>query len=301
MAIPLSEATIITLAPLHWDEEAEVVVVGYGFAGATAAMAAHDAGAKVLLLEKALEIHKGGNSRVSANIVFWPDDVDKGKAYFRAIAGPFMDDIPEEMLDVWAREMFANRAWLEGLGMTPVEIPYVEFPDFAGAECVRFLLNGEGPIGGERLWNLIEASVEARHIDTRYETAVIHLVQEEREILGVIAERQGKRVAIRAHRGVVLTCGGFENNPAMIRNYVSGLPRVFPVGTPYNTGDGIRMADRGGTLRRRSSASMASRSVGFSRQVSSLDLLVSLPGRRQHRGVLRLWPGRRTQRGKSYI
>lgn len=232
----------MTLAPLHWDEEAEVVVVGYGFAGATAAMAAHDAGAKVLLLEKAPEIHKGGNSRVSANIVFWPDDVDKGKAYFRAMAGPFMDDIPEEMLDVWAKEMFANRAWLEGLGMTPVEIPYVEFPDFAGAECVRVLLNGEGPIGGERLWNLIEASVEARHLDTRYETAVIHLVQEEREILGVIAERQGKRVAIRAHRGVVLTCGGFENNPVMIRNYVSGLPRVFPVGTPYNTGDGIRMA-----------------------------------------------------------
>ena len=35
-----------------WTEEAEVVVVGYGSAGAVTAIAAHDAGAKVLILEK---------------------------------------------------------------------------------------------------------------------------------------------------------------------------------------------------------------------------------------------------------
>ena len=52
--------------PTKWDEEADVVVVGYGFAGSAAAIAAHDAGAKVLMLEKAPEEHKGGNSRVPA-------------------------------------------------------------------------------------------------------------------------------------------------------------------------------------------------------------------------------------------
>ena len=230
---PFFKATIMTLARVHRDEEADVVV-GYGFAGATAAMTARDSGAKVLLLEKAPGAHKGGNSRVFANIVFWPDDVAKAKSYFRAMAGPYMDHVPEEMLDVWATEMFANKSWLEGRGMVPVEIPYVEFPDFAGSECVRVLLNGEGPIGGERLWHLIEASVDARHIDTGYETAVMHLVEEDRDVIGVMAEREGGRIAIRARCGVVLTCGGFENNPAMIRNYVNGLPRVFPVGTPYN-------------------------------------------------------------------
>jgi succinate dehydrogenase/fumarate reductase flavoprotein subunit len=38
-----------------------------------------------------------------------------------------------------------------------------------------------------------------------------------------------------------LTCGGFENNPAMIRTYLAGLPHIYPSGTPYNTGDGVRM------------------------------------------------------------
>uniref|UniRef100_UPI0035CBABB8 FAD-dependent oxidoreductase n=1 Tax=uncultured Sphingomonas sp. TaxID=158754 RepID=UPI0035CBABB8 len=231
----------MTPAPLHWDEETDVIVVGYGYAGATAAMTAQKAGAKVLLLEKAPEAHKGGNSRVSANIVFWPADAETAKVYFRSMAGPYMDDISDELLDVWATEMFANKAWLEGLGMTPVEMPYVEFPELAGSDCVRVLLNGEGPVGGERLWRLIEAAVEARHVPISYETPAVSLVMEERQIVGVIAERRGKRIAIRAHRSVVLTCGGFENNPAMIRNYVDGLPRVHPVGTPYNTGDGIRM------------------------------------------------------------
>ena len=232
----------MTELPVTWDEEADVVVIGYGFAGATAAITACDAGARVLLLEKAPEQHKGGNSRVSANIVFWPADVAGGEAYFRSLAGPYLDNISAEMIHVWATEMHANKAWLEGLGMTPVEMPYVEFPQLDGAGCVRVLKNGEGPIGGERLWRVIESAVAARSIAISYETPAVALVKDGGEIVGVIAERGGKRLSIRARRAVVLTCGGFEANPTMLRTFVGGLPNLYPVGTPYNTGDGIRMA-----------------------------------------------------------
>ena len=92
---------------------------------------------------------------MSANIVLWPADVAQGAVYFRALAGPYLDNIPDDMIEVWAAEMHANRAWLEGLGMTPVEMPYVEIPQAECAECVRILKNGEGPIGGERLWRVI--------------------------------------------------------------------------------------------------------------------------------------------------
>ena len=231
----------MTEVPEKWDEEADVIVVGYGFAGATAAMTAHDAGTKVILLEKAPEPYKGGNSRVSANLVFWPDDIEKGKLYFKAMAGPYMDHISNDMLQVWATEMHANRAWLEALGMTVAELPYIEFPELAGADCVRVLMNGEGPLGGERLWGLIEESVAMRPIRVIYDTPAVSLVKNGQEVVGVIAERQGRRIAFKAKRAVVLTCGGFENNPEMVRTYVDGLPRIFPHGTPYNTGDGIRM------------------------------------------------------------
>lgn len=232
----------MTEMPVTWDDEADVVVVGYGFAGATAAITAHDAGAKVLLLEKAPKADSGGNSRVSANLVFWPDNIEKATAYFKAMAGPYMDNISDEMVWVWASEMHANKAWLEGLGMIPAEIPYIEFPEFDGSDCVRVLMNGKGPVGGERLWRIIEAAVTARSIRVLYDTPAASLVKANGEIVGVIAEASGTRVAIKAKRAVVLSNGGFENNPTMIRNYVEGLPTLFPHGSPYNTGDGIRMA-----------------------------------------------------------
>ncbi len=46
--------------PKNWNKEADVVVIGYGAAGATTAITAHDAGAKVLILEKAPEGEEGG-------------------------------------------------------------------------------------------------------------------------------------------------------------------------------------------------------------------------------------------------
>ncbi len=129
--------------PMKWDEESDVVIVGYGFAGAAAAIAAHDAGAKVLLLEKAPEKHKGGNSRISGNIIFWPNDVEKAKTYFRALTGPYMDNISDEMVKVWATEMHENRAWLEGLGMKPFNIGPAEFPEFPASDCVEMLVHLE--------------------------------------------------------------------------------------------------------------------------------------------------------------
>ena len=52
--------------PQKWDKEADVEAVGYGLAGTAAAMTAHDAGAKVFILEKMPKGKEGGNSlRVS--------------------------------------------------------------------------------------------------------------------------------------------------------------------------------------------------------------------------------------------
>jgi len=250
--------------PTKWDEESDVVIVGYGFAGSAAAIAAHDAGAQVLLIEKAPEKYKGGNSRISGNIVFWPNDVEKAKIYFRALTGPYMDNISDELVNAWATEMHANRAWLEELGMKPLTIGPAEFPEFAGSDCAEMLVNGgDGEstksgekltlrltasklneiIGGERLWKgVTEPALAARKIRRLYETAVLHLVKDKGEIVGIIADQRGRRIAIRANLAVVLTCGGFENNPTMIRSYLNALPRIYPTGTPYNTGDGVRMA-----------------------------------------------------------
>ena len=49
-----------------WDAQADVVIVGFGGAGAACAITAADAGANVLILEKAPDGEEGGNTRVAA-------------------------------------------------------------------------------------------------------------------------------------------------------------------------------------------------------------------------------------------
>lgn len=234
--------------PEKWHEEADVVVVGYGGAGAVAAITAHDEGVKVLILEKAPEGEEGGNTRVSGNAWLTPKPRDKATTYLRALCGEYK--IPEKMIQVWADEMGKNNEWVKSLGGEPVEQKTFSTPEFSnlpGIECVHTYTNGmrASRFGGdEALWLLLKECVEKRKIRILFETPGKRLIQDTRtgEILGIIGHRAGKGVAIKAKRAVILTCGGFENNPEMIRNYLTNLPLCYPKGTPYNTGDGIRMA-----------------------------------------------------------
>lgn len=65
------------------------------------------------------------------------------------------------------------------------------------------------------------------------------------EVFGVIAEQGGERIAIRANKGVVLATGGYEASQYMQRNYY-GLADVSPLGSPHNTGDGVRILQKAG-------------------------------------------------------
>jgi len=51
-----------------------------------------------------------------------------------------------------------------------------------------------------------------------------------------------------ARRGVILACGGYEYNPAMLANFnfPGATDYIFPWGTPGNTGDGIKLASEAG-------------------------------------------------------
>src|SRR5512143_2180218 len=71
-----------------WHKEADVVVVGTGFAGLTAAITAAEAGAKVLIIEKAPQEFEGGNSKVSGNMWWAPKEgqFEGGLTYAQAIS-----------------------------------------------------------------------------------------------------------------------------------------------------------------------------------------------------------------------
>lgn len=231
--------------PDKWDIEADVVVVGFGAAGMAASVTAHEFGAKVVILEKAPEGEEGGNTRVAGQGYLNTASPEDAAAYLTALCGPYT--VAPRMVRVWAEEMCRNNEWLESLGGDPQEHQHppvgIEFPDLPGAACVHKFHDGP-TYGYSYTWKLFERLVKERPIPVLYETPGRELIQHPvtKEILGVHAWRGEKRVAAKARRGVVLTCGGFENNQEMIRDYLPGVPYCYTSGSPWNEGDGIRMA-----------------------------------------------------------
>ena len=233
------------MIPENWEMEADVVVVGFGAAGMAAAVTAHELGADVLMLEKAPEGKEGGNTRVAGQGYLNASSPDKAETYLTALCGPYT--VPEKMIRVWAEEVCRNNEWLASLGCDPQEHQHppegIEFPDLPGSDCVHKF--HDGPTYGYSLtWKRFESLVKERPIRVCYETPGKELIQdgETREILGIRAVQDGKTINVKARKAVVLTCGGFENNQEMIRNYLAGMPYCYTSGSPYNEGDGITMA-----------------------------------------------------------
>src|SRR5690606_6072790 len=80
-----------------------------------------------------------------------------------------------------------------------------------------------------------------KNITVLYESPARRLLRErEQGITGVVAVRGECEFTVRARRAVILTCGGFEYDAAMHRNYLG--QRYYGICNPANTGDGIRLA-----------------------------------------------------------
>lgn len=257
--------------------EVDVVVVGFGAAGMSAAITAHDAGASVMVLEKMAEEWAGGNTRVSGQVWFSPDDIELAKVHLRDLSGDF--PLPDDVVDAWANEMAGNTAWVtdrlretagrvtrdpadpygqgelitkksfaaeQAISMQDDRLPHYEWPEVRGNECGTDY-HYVGPTQGySRLWNTLKAAVELRGIDVRYETRAERLVQAaDGTVVGVEVSTPDGPLSILASRGVVLAAGGFENDQQMVRDFLH-LPDSIPWGSPGNTGDGIKMAQKAG-------------------------------------------------------
>ena len=232
-----------------WDRDADVVVLGLGAAGCAAAIEAHEAGARVIVLEKMPAGREGGNTRVSGGIWFDSKDPAGAATYLRALCGPY--PVPEEIIEVWAQETFENSTWLEQLGAKVAQHGNFgaapEYPELPGSESYGGYLAVNGELGQGLLFGLLSQAVRSRGIEVLLDTPGRELIQDPASgaIVGVAAESDGTPLRVRARRGLVLATGGFENNPEMVRDYLR-LPDSPVWGSPAGTGDGIKMAQKAG-------------------------------------------------------
>ncbi len=238
-----AEAKTVNLQQVpKWDYTADVVIIGYGAAGGNAAIAAHDAGAKVLILEKMPAA--GGNSRVCLGAMVIPNTVSEAIDYYRSLSFGTVD---EDMVQGFAEAIVGMPDLLNRFGAT-LKIRKIQpmFPALQKYDIRAFRFKPTGEGGFQFLFEL----VEKRGIKVMLKTPAKSLIQrpETGEIVGVKAENEGREIYIKAEKGVVLSSGGYENNHEMFGYYnFPGLKDfIFLYGTPGNTGDGLKMASAAG-------------------------------------------------------
>jgi len=243
----------------------DVVVVGGGNAAFCAALAAREAGARVLMLERAPEAESGGNTRFTAGAIrfayrgvddlraIMPDltDAECAQTDFGTYTeDQFFDDMfrvtrnrtAPELCDILVRRSYDTMKWLRGKG--------VRFAPIWGRQAFkvdgRFKFWGgltvEAWGGGPGLVAAETAAATADGIEIRYATRARTLLYDGFQVRGVQVKAPGRVYDIKAG-AVVLAAGGFQGDAEMRTRYLGpGWELAKVRGTRFNTGDGIRMA-----------------------------------------------------------
>ncbi len=263
---------------LSFDHEADVVVVGSGAAGAVAAILAHEAGAKVVLVEKALLF--GGTTSKSGGVYWIPNNrflrergaeeprentIRKMARYsypqmFRADSPTF--GLAQNDYDLLVA-LYDNGPGvvdeLEKLGALvsmPADKPFGAMPDYfeeatEDKEPVDRRLWPKKPDGsfglGDEMVRQLRAGVEARKIPTMMGHRVTAILRNRAgEVVGLEATKIDKtKVRVRARRGVVFGTGGYTQNADLVHQFQPG-PVFGGCAVPTNEGDFVYMATAAG-------------------------------------------------------
>lgn len=233
-----------------WDAIYDVIVIGFGGAGAGAARFAADNDAKVLLIDAAPEGSEGGNTRYAGGAFAWGADFDELKEYYKQTYYPFKYD--EEGLDTFIKNVMQMKEYSKkyfGIDAQPTgRRPKGEYPEYKDAASMQSQSMTKGMYNGG-FWKLLRKQVFDRldKIDVWFESPAEHLIQdpETNGVIGVVINRNNRKVNVAAKRGVVLSLGGFENNQDMVQDFL-GQGSLAPIGTLYNQGKGIDLAVEAG-------------------------------------------------------
>lgn len=243
----------------------DVVVVGAGNAALCAALSAEENGAKVLVLECAPEEVSGGNSRFTAGAIRFaynglddllavmPDITENEIAttdFGTYTEDQFFDDMfrvtqhrtDPDLCEVLVRQSFSTIRWMREKGVRFVPIYGRQAFKVDGKFKFWGGLTVEAWGGGPGLVDALISSATKRGVDVWYEARALELITDGAGVTGVKIRRKGKIEEVAA-KSVILAAGGFQANTEMRTRYLGPNWDLAKVrGTPYNTGDGIRMA-----------------------------------------------------------
>jgi 3-oxo-5alpha-steroid 4-dehydrogenase len=289
----------------EWSAETDVVVIGGGCAGASAALEATRAGAATMLLEgtgglggasamSGGEIYLGGGTPIQTACGY-DDSPEEMIKFLAAALGPGAD---EERISAYCEGSLEHFHWLADQGV-PFKAGLWEQPAWVPPTDDGLMWMGENTYpyyeiatpaprghrprstghGGWLLMDQLGARVTESDVRLVTGTRAERLVMDrDRRVVGVVARRLGEVFTVRARQGVIVCAGGFVFNDAMLAEHSPLLLGHRKVGTEGDDGRGILMAQAAGAQVRRMSAAQAGLTVPI--QLLARSVLVNRHGQR---------------------
>jgi len=257
----------------QWDFETDVAIVGFGGAGACAAIEASDAGAEVCIFEvsaasggstalSSAEVYMGGNGGTRVQKACgYEDSTEDMFNFLMAAQGELAD---EAKIRMYCENSLEHFDWLVKMGAKYKDSEYKERAIMAVTDdCLLYTGNEKsypfreiakpcprghnlevvGDNGGPMLMGFLTENVEKRPVRIEYNVRALCLIADDTNAVhGLVVRVDGEEKNVRARKGVILCAGGFAMNREMLEKYVPQLSvGNIPVGNPGDTGAGILM------------------------------------------------------------
>ncbi len=226
--------------------DVDIVIVGAGGAGMTAAIKATEAGKKVLLVEKMP--YAGGNTTRATG------GMNAAETHYQKEQG--IDDTVEQyvkdtmegghnlndpaLVQALAEGSAPAIDWLDSIG---APLPKIAFT--GGSTNPRAHAPEDGSAVGIYLVSAFKKQLEEKNIPVLYNTTVTEIIMKDGRAVGVKADSETADYTINA-KAVILATGGFGGNEQMIVENNPALAGYVSTNAPGATGDGIVMAQEVG-------------------------------------------------------
>lgn len=219
----------------------DVVVVGGGGAGLSAAIAAKEKGANVVLVEKMLML--GGNTNYATAGINAANTKLQKKLGIEDNAELFYNDTMKGGKNVNNPELVKKLTtdsaniidWLTERGADLSEVVFT-----GGQSAKRTHRPAGGQAVGPVIVDALAETAEKDGIDVRTESEVTKLIKTGDKVTGVEVKHKGETYNITA-KAVVMATGGFGANAKMVAEYKPSLEGFGSTNSPAITGEGIKM------------------------------------------------------------
>jgi fumarate reductase flavoprotein subunit len=248
---------------------ADLLIVGAGSAGMTAAICAAQRGKQVIVVEKAAEpggtLHytAGHLSAAGTRLQQEKGILDTPEEHYADIARISRDTMNSVITKKAVVLAPKTLNWLEELGYpfhekAPLIIyghePYGKPRTYLGIDDIRPLINAPGKTVLKILKPLWDQYVAAGKITVYYNTRMVGMEVESNKVEGIRIDRRpetGDRFvatdqwpmtndyAVLTASNYILTTGGYASNPELFKEVTEGVTRLISTANPNSTGDGI--------------------------------------------------------------